>query len=105
VGTKSNRDGIGAVVRVSAGADKQWLTMKAGSSYLSQSELVLTFGMGSKTKADNVEIDWPSGQIDKLTNIATGQTVTIQEAKGQIAARPYRTVSDGRGGAGHSRSE
>jgi hypothetical protein len=89
VGTKSNRDGIGAVVRVSAGGDKQWLTMKSGSSYLSQSELVLTFGMGSKTKADTVEIDWPSGQVDKLSNIATGQTVTIQEARGQIAAWPY----------------
>ena len=88
-GTKSNRDGIGAIVRVTAGSDKQWLTMKTGSSYLSQSELVLTFGMGSKTKADTVEIDWPSGQVDKLSNIATGQTVTIQEAKGQIASRPY----------------
>jgi hypothetical protein len=89
VGTKSNRDGIGAVVRVSAGGDKQWLMMKSGSSYLSQSELVLTFGMGSKTKADTAEIDWPSGQIDKLSNISTGQTITIQEAKGQIRARPY----------------
>ena len=89
VGTKSNRDGIGATVRVSAGGDKQWLTMKTGSSYLSQSELVLTFGMGSKTKADTVEIDWASGQVDKLANISTGQTITVQEAKGQIAARPY----------------
>src|SRR6266849_3655058 len=89
VGTKSNRDGIGAIVRVSAGSDKQWLTMKSGSSYLSQSELVLTFGMGSKTKADTVEIDWPSGQVEKLSNIATGQTVTLQEAKGQIASRFY----------------
>jgi enediyne biosynthesis protein E4 len=89
VGTKSNRDGIGAVVRVSAGGDKQWLTMKTGSRYLSQSELVLTFGTGSKTKADTVEVDWPSGQVDKLSNIVTGQTITIQEAKGQIAARPY----------------
>jgi len=88
-GTKSNRDGIGAIVRVSAGGDKQWLTMKTGSSYLSQSELVLTFGMGSKTKADTVEVDWPSGQVDKLSNIATGQAITIQEAKGQIAARAY----------------
>jgi hypothetical protein len=51
--------------------------------------LVLTFGMGSKTKADTVEIDWPSGQVDKLSNIATGQTITVQEAKGQIAARSY----------------
>jgi hypothetical protein len=88
-GIKSNRDGIGSIVRVSAGGDKQWLMMKSGSSYLSQSELVLTFGIGTKTKADTVEIDWPSGQVDKLSNISTGQTITIQEAKGQIAARPY----------------
>ena len=63
--------------------------MKSGSSYLSQSELVLTFGMGSRTKADLIEIDWPSGQVDKLSNVATGETVTAQEAKGQIAARAY----------------
>jgi hypothetical protein len=89
VGTKSNRDGIGAIVRVTAGGDKQWLTMKSGSSYLSQSELVLTFGLGSKTKVDTVEIDWPSGQVDKLSNLTAAQTVTVQEAKGQIAALPY----------------
>ena len=89
VGTKSNRDGIGAIVRVSAGSDKQWLTMKTGSSYLSQSELVLTFGLGSKTKADTIEVQWPSGQVDKLSNIAAGQTVTIEEGKGAIKAQPY----------------
>jgi enediyne biosynthesis protein E4 len=89
VGTKSNRDGIGAIVRVNAGSDKQWLTVKTGSSYLSQSELVLTFGLGTKTKADTVEIDWPSGQLDKLSNVATGKTITVQEAKGQIASRVY----------------
>jgi hypothetical protein len=89
VGTKSNRDGIGAVVHVSAGSDKQWLTVKSGSSYLSSSELVLTFGMGAKTKADTVEIDWPSGQVDRLSNVATGQTITIQEAKGQIGSRAF----------------
>ena len=89
VGTKSNRDGIGAVVRVNAGGEKQWLMMKSGSSYLSQSELVLTFGLGSKSKADAVEVQWPSGQLDKLTNIATGQTVTIEEGKGVIGARAY----------------
>ncbi len=89
VGTKSNRDGIGAVVRVTAGGDKQWLTMKSGSSYLSQSELVLTFGLGSRSKADAVEVQWPSGQIDKLANVAAGQTVTIQEGKGVTAQRAY----------------
>jgi enediyne biosynthesis protein E4 len=89
VGTKSNRDGIGAIVRVSAASDKQWLMMKSGSSYLSQSELVLTFGLGSKTKADTVEIQWPSGQMDKVANINAGQTVIVEEGKGVIAARPY----------------
>jgi hypothetical protein len=88
-GTKSNRDGIGAIVRVASGSDKQWLMMKSGSSYLSQSELVLTFGLGAKTKADSVEVQWPSGQLDKLSNIAAGQTVTIQEGKGVVASRPY----------------
>ena len=89
VGTKSNRDGIGAVVRITAGGDKQWLMMKSGSSYLSQSELVLTFGLGSKTKADTLEVQWPSGKVDKLSNIASGQTVTIEEGKGVISHRAY----------------
>ena len=91
VGTSSNRNGIGAVVRVGAGADKQWQMLRSGSSYLSSSELVLTFGMGSKTAADNVEVDWPSGQVDKLANVAAGQTITVREGKGQTAARAYGT--------------
>ena len=94
VGTKSNRDGIGAVVRVKSSGtntseDKQWKMLRSGSSYLAQSELVLTFGLGAHTKADSVEIQWPSGQVDKLSNINAGQTVTVQEGKGVIANRPY----------------
>src|SRR5437016_97272 len=89
VGTKSNRDGIGAVVRVASGGDKQWQMLKSGSSYLSQSELVLTFGLGEKTKADSVEIQWPSGQVDKLSNISGDQTVTIEEGRRVISSRAY----------------
>jgi enediyne biosynthesis protein E4 len=89
VGTKSNRDGIGAVVRVTSGSDKQWKMLRSGSSYLAQSELVLTFGLGAQIKADSVEIQWPSGQVDKLSNINAGQTVTVQEGKGVISNRPY----------------
>ena len=89
VGTKSNRDGIGAVVRVTAGGDKQWKMLRSGSSYLAQSELVLTFGLAALTKADSVEIQWPSGQVDKLSNIDAGQTVTVQEGKGVAAKRAY----------------
>jgi len=94
VGTKSNRDGIGAVVRITSGPDvhkkdQQWQMMHSGSSYLSQSELVLTFGLGSQTKADSIEVEWPSGQVDRLSNVAVGQTVTIQEGKGIVAQRTY----------------
>jgi enediyne biosynthesis protein E4 len=91
VGTKSNRDGIGAVVRIASGdsKDKQWKMLRSGSSYLSQSELVLTFGLGAQTKADSVEIQWPSGQVDKLSNINAGQTITVEEGKGVVANRVY----------------
>jgi len=88
-GTKSNRDGIGAIVRVTSGKDQQWQMLRSGSSYLSQSELVLTFGLGGAAKADLLEVQWPSGQVDKLSNLNSGQTVTIQEGKGVIASRAY----------------
>src|SRR5437588_1425527 len=90
VGTKSNHDGIGSVVRVASGGDKQWQMLKSGSSYLSQSELVLTFGLGGKIKADSAEIQWPSGQVDKLSDVPSGQTLTIQEGRGVISSRAYR---------------
>jgi hypothetical protein len=91
VGTKSNRDGIGVVVRVSSesGTNKQWKMLRSGSSYLAQSELVLTFGLGTLTKADIVDIEWPSGQKDRLTNVDAGQTITVQEGKGIVGNRPY----------------
>ena len=89
VGTKSNRDGIGAVIRVASGGDKQWKMVRSGSSYLSQSELVATFGLGQRSAADTIEIQWPSGQIDKLANVSVGQTVTVEEGTGITASRPY----------------
>jgi enediyne biosynthesis protein E4 len=89
VGTKSNRDGIGAVVRLSAGGDTQTQMLRSGSSYLSSSELILTFGVAQHEKVDAIEIRWPSGQVDHLANIAAGQTIIITEGKGQTSARPY----------------
>jgi len=88
-GRKSNRDGIGAVVRVTSGADKQWQMVHSGSSYLSQSELTLTFGLGAAAKADAIEVQWPSGSVDKLSNIAAGQTITVEEGKGVVAEIPF----------------
>jgi enediyne biosynthesis protein E4 len=87
-GTKSNRDGIGAVVRVTAGNDTQSQMLRSGSSYLSSSELVVTFGLASHTQADAVEIRWPSGQSDHLKNVAADQIVTVEEGRGAIAAKP-----------------
>ncbi len=89
IGTKSNRDGVGAVITLTSGSEKQTKMVRSGSSYLSQSELVATFGLGQKSKADSIEIQWPSGSTDKLTNVNAGQTVTVQEGKGIVASRPY----------------
>jgi hypothetical protein len=91
VGTKSNRDGIGTVVRVTAGGATESQMMRSGSSYLSASELVLTYGLGQLNQADTVEIRWPSGQVDKLSTVAAGQTVTVTEGKGITATRKYGT--------------
>jgi hypothetical protein len=88
-GTKSNRDGIGAVVRLTSAGATQSQVLRSGSSYLSASELVLTFGLGSASRADALEIRWPSGQIDRLTNVAASRTITVTEGKGITASRPY----------------
>ena len=84
-GTKSNRSAIGAVVRIESASGKQWNTVRSGSSYCSQSDLALTFGLGSDPTVTSVEIEWPSGAKQKLTNIAANQFVTIEEGKGIVA--------------------
>jgi hypothetical protein len=94
VGTRSNRDGIGAVVRVHSGSDRQWQMLRSGSSYLSQSELVLTFGLGANAQNSEVEVQWPSGQMDRLQSVAADQTVTIEEGRGVISSRKYSQRSE-----------
>src|ERR1700682_46354 len=89
VGTKSNKDGIGAVARVTSGGETQTQMLRSGSSYLSSSELVLTFGLAQHDKADSIEIRWPSGQADHLSNVTVGQTITVTEGKGLTGSRPY----------------
>jgi hypothetical protein len=56
--------------------------VKTGSSYLSQSELPLTFGLGTNTKADRIVIEWPSGKIEELKDVAGGRSYTVTEGKG-----------------------
>jgi hypothetical protein len=87
VGTKSNRDGIGTVVRVTAGNDIQSKMLSSGSSYLSSSELILTFGLATHAQADAIDLYWPSGQTDHLTAIAANQIVTVKEGQGIVTSR------------------
>jgi hypothetical protein len=80
-GTKSNRDGIGAVVRVESAVGKQWNTVHSGSSYCSQSDLALTFGLGGNASA-NVDVVWPSGAKQQFKGVKANQRVLIDEARG-----------------------
>ena len=88
VGTKSNRDGLGATVRLTSGPDTQAQMLTSGNSYLSSSELMLTFGLGDHSKADAIEIRWPSGQIDRVANVPADQIITVKEASGIVASAP-----------------
>ena len=82
-GTASNRDGIGARIELTvAGGAKRWQIVKTGSSYASQSDRMLTFGLGSDAVVSSIEVDWPSGVKDKATNVMARQFVTFEEGKG-----------------------
>ena len=88
IGTRSNRDGIGAKVTLTTSSGVRFARMvKTSSSYLSQSELPLTFGLGKSgnTKAVRLEIVWPSGQKESVVGVQPNQSVTIQESKGIIS--------------------
>ncbi|MGB7600334.1 MAG: CRTAC1 family protein [Candidatus Sulfotelmatobacter sp.] len=82
VGTKSNRDGIGATVRIVSGGLSQSRMVKSGSSYLSQSELPLTFGLEKRDRVERAVIAWPSGRTEEFTNLAAGRSYECTEGKG-----------------------
>jgi hypothetical protein len=85
-GTKSNRDAIGAMVRVATPDGTQSRMMKTGSSYLSQSELAVTFGLGRRDKADRVVIEWPSGQSQEFRNVSAGMWRCVEGSKDLVGA-------------------
>jgi hypothetical protein len=85
VGKKSNADGIGAVVRIFSGAETQSRMVRGGSSYLSQSELPVTFGVGRRERVERALVEWPSGRTEEFKDLATGKAYTCTEGTG-IAA-------------------
>ena len=82
IGTKSNRDAIGASVRVFHDRSSQSRLVKSGSSYLSQSELPVTFGVGRRDRVERVVIDWPSRRTEEYRSLATGKAYECVEGKG-----------------------
>ncbi|HEY1462039.1 MAG TPA: ASPIC/UnbV domain-containing protein [Terriglobales bacterium] len=91
IGTKSNRDGVGARVRISAGDLILYDQRKGGMSYQSAQDPRLHFGLGRHTKIDSMEIRWPSGTVTKLENMKADQIVTVKEGAG-IVDRPFPRV-------------
>ena len=90
-GTKSNRLALNARIKIVAGGMTQTDEVHSGGSYLSQNDLRVHFGLGSATKIDKVEIHWPSGRIETLTDLAADQYYNVLEGKGVVdpaEARP-----------------
>ena len=91
-GSASNRDAIGAKVRVTRVSGVPVLEMvKTGSSYLSQSERPLTIGLAAATKVGGIEITWPTGKVERLPGVAGDQNLTIVEGKGVVKSVPFAT--------------
>jgi hypothetical protein len=90
VGSKSNRDGIGAQVKLTVGGKTLLRVVKAGSSYLSQSDMRVHFGMGRALRAEQLEIRWPSGAVDVLQDVEGNQILTFTEGQGVTGRTPLR---------------
>ena len=105
IGTKSNRDGIGAKVTVTlADRSRQWRLVRTGSSYCSQSDTAVTFGLGANQRVESIEVAWPSGQVDRTGPVVANQVAFVEEGRGLVSAKPLpakgsrpRALSPGRG--------
>jgi enediyne biosynthesis protein E4 len=93
VGMKSNRDGLGARVTIVSGDLRQIDEVRSGGSYLSQSDLRLHFGLEKRTKIDLIEVRWPSGIIDKITNASVNKILTVKEGQGLIEQKDFRSAA------------
>jgi hypothetical protein len=93
IGVKSNRDGIGARVKVVTGDLAQIGEVYSGGSYLSQSDLRVACGVGKRTKVDLIEVHWPSGTVDKIANTGVNKILTIKEGQGLVEQKDLKLGS------------
>jgi enediyne biosynthesis protein E4 len=92
IGTKSNRDGIGSTLKLTAEGMVRVEQSEGGTSYMSASDPRIHFGLGKRTKIDSLVITWPSGQVDRLTNVPVDQIIAVKEGSG-IVPRKFPRVS------------
>ena len=92
IGEKSNRDGIAAKVKVVSGDLTQIDEVRSGGSYISQNDMRLHFGLEKRTKIDLIEIRWPSGVVDKITNATVNKILTVKEGKGLVEQKDFKTM-------------
>jgi hypothetical protein len=90
LGTRSNRSAIGTRVKVTSGTHSQIDEVMSGSSYYSQNDFRLHFGLGRSTQADRVEVAWPSGVKESFTNLPANHLIVLQETKGVLERRKFR---------------
>jgi hypothetical protein len=89
VGANSNHSGIGAKITITlADKSRQWQVVHSGSSYCSQSELPLTFGLGRNDRVESVEVEWPSGKKETISNLAANQLYVLKEGSGVAESKP-----------------
>ena len=81
IGDESNMDGIGARVTIVSGGVKQYTQKRSASGYLSQNDPRLYFGLGNSKMVESIEVIWPSGKVQNLENIKSGQFITIKESE------------------------
>lgn len=93
IGTKSNRDGIGSSLKLSSQGVVQFEQAKGGMGYMSASDPRIHFGLGARTKIDSLEITWPSGLVEKLTNIPSDQIIAVKEGTGIVPHKFPRIAS------------
>jgi hypothetical protein len=89
IGTKSNRSAIGARVRVVSGRHSQINEVMSGSSYLSQNDFRLHFGLGQARQADLIEVRWPLGLVESFENVSAHQLLVVQEGHGIIRREKF----------------
>ncbi|HYP13942.1 MAG TPA: CRTAC1 family protein [Bryobacteraceae bacterium] len=89
IGQKTNRSAIGAVARLRVGSRTLTQEVRSGSTFMSQSDLRLHFGLGVASTADAVEVEWPGGELEKVGDLAAGQIATVIEGKGVTARVRY----------------